>query len=103
MRMEDEITEHIGDHALDNARIYSYMPLNADELSWEARQEFELYYAEDKKIIFKMGNKKMLDQVPAQFQQQICSVFLREIARKCKFTRMGRNLYDPNSRDRRVD
>jgi len=103
--LEPQIREKIGDHALDNARIYSWG--NVNEVGFQPSNGFDLTYELDHgkvvKVTFIMGQVLQLEEIETQYQQQIGSVMLVNIAKKCRFTRMGRNHYDRRSVDRKVD
>jgi len=109
---EQTIRSCIGDHALDNARIYAWKPINWDDArdgAFEPAEIVELQYEFaddrgriDRKLILQAGQKKPLMQMDNQYQQQVLSVLLRELCREVGLLRMGRNHYDLNSTDRQV-
>jgi len=104
-KFADQIRGGIGDHALDNARVYAWRPLGADEnYVWSPAEKLEVIYetAPIKKIILQAGQRKPLMEMDLQYQQQVTSVFLRELARQVGWVRMGRNHYDLENVSRRV-
>lgn len=109
MDLEADIKERTGDHALDNARLYCWQPLQdqRDEIKWNPEELVAIDYAGNApyegKVTLKAGQRKDLAELDNQFQSQICSVFLRQLCRRLEFTRMGRNHYDPKSESRQVD
>jgi len=103
------IDKHCGHHALDNARIYAWKPLHlSEEDEWNAVDVIRIAYDNDhqtgkpKFVELRAGQRNQLREMDLQYQQQVLSVFLRELARECGFIRMGRNHYDPTQQDRDV-
>jgi len=104
-KFSESIRKGIGDHALDNARIYCWKPLDWDEeTEWNPPEKLEMVYETSplKKIILQAGQRKPLAEMDLQYQQQVTSVFLRELARQVGWVRMGRNHYDLERCSRRV-
>jgi len=108
--VEGNINEHVGNHALDNARIYAWKPLDQPaEQEWEAVDNIRIQYDVDaetnepKFVELRAGQRNQLREMDLQYQQQVLSVFLRELCRHAGFIRMGRNHYDPAAADRNVN
>jgi len=107
--VEGNINEHVGHHALDNARIYAWKPLSWDsEKPWNAVDNIRVQYDNDaitgdpKFVELRAGQRNQLREMDLQYQQQVLSVFLRELCRHSGYIRMGRNYYNPNNVDRNV-
>jgi len=108
--VEGNINEHIGHHALDNARIYAWKPLDMDAAEeWDAVDNIRIQYdvdattGEPKFVELRAGQRNQLREMDLQYQQQVLSVFLRQLCRGAQYIRMGRNHYDPKAADRNVN